>query len=305
MTVLVGISCDDGVVIGCDSAELAGRAGQYTIERQEGSVLKIELIGADAVTAYTGGTGLAQRCNGQIDATLKMLKAPFSGLVVHAGIGRIPNPIQDFLAQRFKKGEVPYDRLTPIEIGRVLAQAVIGDFETTRSTLQNAQGWGLGALFAFIHGGAPHLIEFDNVQFHPQLKGQPDPGREGKDRNWRAVSMGAGKPLADAFLAHSYRLLFGKKVPVIERAKLVIIWTIDHVCRYNDGWVGGDSHLAVLKKGEDGTWRAQHESVDETRQQMAELEEYITSFRGHQNTADKGALDLNTALDLPKDQSEK
>jgi 20S proteasome alpha/beta subunit len=78
MTVLVGILCSDGVVIGCDSAELAGRAGNYTIERQEG-VFKIELIGSDVVTAYTGATGLSQRFNEQISSTMQMLKAQFAG----------------------------------------------------------------------------------------------------------------------------------------------------------------------------------------------------------------------------------
>jgi hypothetical protein len=42
MTVIVGILCSDGVVIGSDSALAVGRVGRYTIERQEGDVFKIE-----------------------------------------------------------------------------------------------------------------------------------------------------------------------------------------------------------------------------------------------------------------------
>jgi len=305
MTVLVGIVCSDGVVIGCDSAELAGRSGQYTIERQEG-VFKTEIIGNDVITAYTGATGLAQRINERITSTLEMLKAPFAGPVVMTGIGLRADPIQQFLIDRFKKGQVPYGALKAVEVAVILAQAVINDFHRTLSAQQQqpAVGWGLGALLGFIKDNEPELIEFDPVQFHPQLKGQPDSERGDKDRNWRAVSMGAGKQLADAFLAHSYRLLFGDRVPTIERAKLVIAWTIDHVRRYNAGWVGGPTHLVVLRMV-DGKGHAQHESVDETHQQMVALEEYITAFRVQQNTADKGALDLNKALDLPKDQPEK
>jgi 20S proteasome alpha/beta subunit len=303
MTVLVGIACSDGVVIGCDSAELAGRAGHYTIERQEG-VFKIELIGSDVITAYTGATGLSQRFNDQVTSSIKLLKQKFVRTAPVPGIGYVGTPLERFLSLNVQPGQVPYDVLNPVGIGRAIAQAVIGDFQGTQSTYQNANGWGLGALFAFVKEDKPQLIEFDHVQFHPQLKGQPDPERADKDRNWRAVSMGAGKQLADAFLAHSYRLLFGDKVPTIERAKLVIVWTINHVCRYNPGWVGGATHLAVLKQV-DGIWRVQHENVEETQEQMVALEEHITSFRVTPDDAAKTAIDLDKELDLPKDEPGK
>ncbi len=276
----------------------AGRVGQYTIERQEG-VFKIEVPDVDIVTAFTGATGLSQRFNGQLLSTLKMLKTQYSGPTVLPGIGRIPDPIQDFLMQRFKKGNIPFDGLNPVEIGLVIAQSVISDFERTRSNVQNANGWGLGGLFAFVKDDTPHLIEFDPVQFHPELKGMPDPQRSNADRNWRAVSMGAGKLLADAFLAHSYRLLFGETVPTVERAKLTIIWTIDHVKRYNTGLVGGPSHLAVLERV-NGVWTAHHEDTGQSTQQMNELEKYIGQFKHTADAAEKNAVDLDAELDSAK-----
>jgi hypothetical protein len=290
--------CSDGVVIGCDSAELAGRSGQYTIERHEG-VFKIELISGEVITAYTGATGLAQRFNDQITSSLRLLKQKFVKSAPVPGIGYIGTPLERFLSLHVPPGKVPYEVLNTVDIGRAIAQAVLGDFQGTQSMYQNQNGWGLGALFAFVKDDKPELIEFDPVQFHPQLKGQPDPERNGKDRNWRAVSMGAGKQLADAFLAHSYRLLFGDTVPNIERAKLVIVWTINHVCRYIPGWVGGPTHLAVLKKV-NGAWRAQHENVDETQEQMVELERYITSFRVTPDAAAKDAADLDKELAKPQ-----
>jgi hypothetical protein len=120
------------------------------------------------------------------------------------------------------------------------------NFQRTQTTLQASNGWGLGALFAFAQADTPHLIDFDPVQFHPELKGMPDPQRGDEDRIWRGVPMGGGQQLADAFLAHAYRILFAGKVPTIDRAKLAVIWTIDHVSRYNIGLVGGKPQLAVL-----------------------------------------------------------
>ena len=88
---------------------------------------------------------------------------------------------------------------------------------------------------------------------HPELKGLPDPQPGDQDRNWRCVTWEADNRLADAFLAHAYRLLFGGKVPTVARAKLVVAWTIDHVRRYNTGWVGGKLQLAVLENV-NGAW---------------------------------------------------
>src|SRR3981189_2301666 len=110
MTVLVGIACSDGVVIGCDSAEMAGRSGQYTIERHEG-VFKIELIGSDAITAYTGATGLSQRFNDQITSSMKVLKQKFSRSAPVPGVGHMGTALERFLAVHVQPGQTPYDVL--------------------------------------------------------------------------------------------------------------------------------------------------------------------------------------------------
>ena len=177
----------------------------------------------------------------------------------------------------------------------------IDDIRKTPSVLQQQPGigWGFGALFAFVSAGEPQLIDFDTVSFHPELKGLPDPKRDGKDRIWRCVSMGAGQALADAFLAHSYRLLFGDQVPTINRAKLVVAWTIKHVVRYNPGLVGGELQLAILEK-RDGGWEARYEDPGETEQQVDALESYISKFAPQQEpdvAAKASPIDIHSELE--------
>lgn len=86
-----------------------------------------------------------------------MPRAPFAGPVVLPNVGLVGSPLQKYLAERFKKGQIPFSNLSPIEVGRMLAQAVIEDFDRTRSSLQNANRWGLGALFAFVKDDTPPL----------------------------------------------------------------------------------------------------------------------------------------------------
>jgi len=298
MTVVVGILCSDGVVIGTDSALAVGR---YTIERHEGSVFKIEIIENNIITAFTGAAGLSQRFNNLVETTIKELRQPYVQPRLPAGIGPVGSPVQLILFQKhFQIGKVPYDEIGAVEVGRIISQLTIDDFRKTPSVLQQQPtiGWGFGALFAFVCGGEPQLIDFDSVSFHPELKGFPDARRDGKDRIWRCVSMGAGQALADAFLAHSYRLLFGEEVPTINRAKLVVAWTIKHVVRYNPGLVGGELQLAILKK-RDGEWIAHHEDPGETEQQVDYLEKYISEFREKQKpevAAQTVDIDLNKEL---------
>jgi hypothetical protein len=276
MTVIVGILCSDGVVIGSDSALAVGRVGRYTIERQEGNVFKIEIVGDDVITAFTGAAGLAQRFNDQIAITIKELKEKYVQPRLPSGIGPVGTPVQLILFNKslVPSSEVPWDRIGPVEIGRIISQLTTSDFQKTPSILQQQPtiGWGFGALFAFVCRDQPHLTDFDTISFHPDLKGLPDEKRGGKDRIWRCVSMGAGQALSDAFLAHSYRLLFGEETPTIDRAKLVVAWTIKHVIKYNPGLVGGELQLAILEKRNE-KWEARYEDPGETEQQVDAVDE--------------------------------
>jgi Proteasome subunit len=315
MTVIVGISCSDGVVIGSDSTMVAGRVTTgYTIERQS-DVLKIEVIGDDIITAVTGAMGLAQRFNDQVAVTMKELRGRYQPPQQFVpGFGPVNcTPLQKMLMLlgTVPPNTVPYDVLTPVEIGRIISQATIGDFQRSQSAWQSQPniGWGLGALFAFVHADKPHLIDFDPVQFHPEMRGQPDPLRGDQDRTWRCVSWGAGQKLADPFLAQAHDLLFGKKTPTVSRAKLVIAWTIAHVSAYNVALVGGgELQLAVLEKI-NGKWSAHHADPGEAGQQVDLLEKYISEFREQQKpdvaAAQKGVIDLNKELAADKSADEK
>jgi hypothetical protein len=119
--------------------------------------------------------------------------------------------------------------------------------------------------------------------------------------------MGIGKQLADAFLAHAYRVLFGDKVPTIERARVAIVWTIDHVLRHNTSLVGGTPHLAILEKV-DGKWRARHEDTGQSMQRKKELADQIISFwekREADVAAQESKINLDEELEPAKSQPQK
>jgi hypothetical protein len=247
-----------------------------TIEHES---LKIEILRDAFITATTGAVGLAQRFREEAERFFGILQTPHVPAQLPAGfpVGMIQQtPIQQVLS-RVPAGQTPLSVLSAVDTGTLLSEIVISNFRRTASVLQANQGWGLGSLVAF-GNHEPQLLEFDSVQLHPEVKGSPDPGRG--DRVWRVASMGSGQMLADSFLAHAYRLLFGNRVPRIDRAKLAVSWALDHVIRYNTGGIGGKQQMAVLERTIDGGWRARHilDPDGELRQAVDDLEAYISGY---------------------------
>ena len=131
MTVLVGIKCKDGVVIGADSSATMGQGpGLATIEQE---IKKIHVVGDRVIVAGTGQVGLGQRFNA----------------VVHSA---------------WIQNDRPFNK-PPLEVGKLLARNAIKDFQTTG--ISPGQ---YGALVAFPSEHRAHLCEFAVNDFQPELK---------------------------------------------------------------------------------------------------------------------------------------
>lgn len=136
MTIIVGVLCKDGVVIGADSAAtFATASGQIrTIEQP---TKKVYLLCDDhVILAGTGQIGMGQR---------------FASIV------------EGFWAKKiFAKPEN-----TPTHLGSMLAEVTTKNFQATSANVKE-----YGALLAFPCHGKAHLCEFACGDFQPELKTQ-------------------------------------------------------------------------------------------------------------------------------------
>ena len=131
MTVVVGIRCTDGVVIGTDSAMILGpSAQQLTIEQPYRS--KIDVIDSHIIVAGTGQIGLGQRFAHEVEQLWK--EKSFAGKSL-------------------------------VEIGALIAKNTLGNFISTH--VPSGQ---YGALVAVPCGKRAELIEFDAATFQPEFK---------------------------------------------------------------------------------------------------------------------------------------
>lgn len=131
MTVIVGIRCSDGVVIGTDSAMTFGPSPQYpTIEQRNRE--KIHIVDNKIIVAGTGHIGLGQRFIENIEGLWE--------------------------AKAFKEE-------TAIGIGRKIAVRAVEDFASTK-----VNSGEYGALVAVPNRHSAELIEFQPYNLQPEVK---------------------------------------------------------------------------------------------------------------------------------------
>lgn len=134
MTAIVGVLCQDGVVIASDSASTFASGSGYTIEQR---AKKVRVIEDRLIVAGTGSVGLDQRfCH-------------------------IVKGLHD--AKNFN------DTADPIVLGKQMSQMGVQDFQSTQA-FKPPNGYGYGCLLAFPIGKKFHLLELEWGTFQPEYK---------------------------------------------------------------------------------------------------------------------------------------
>jgi 20S proteasome alpha/beta subunit len=140
MTILIGVLCKNGVIIGSDSVATC-ESGPNNPTMELGPVRKIEIIENKIITATTGSIGLSQR---YISILTRLTKQGIK-----------------------KKDEMKF--------ATDISHEVIADFQNTPPFSSHPyQGWGLGALLGFSIDDNFYLVEFDVTNFRPEFKNKRD-----------------------------------------------------------------------------------------------------------------------------------
>ncbi|MEK6709777.1 MAG: hypothetical protein AABZ64_04280 [Nitrospinota bacterium] len=132
MTILVGVLCEDGVVIGADSAATFQARQIKTVEQP---TQKIRIIGEQVIVATTGPVGLGQR-------------------------------FEEVVSQGLRDKVFGSSR-SPVQVAREICKRTIIDFDETAAPKGQ-----LGALVAFCHNDKHCLVEFGVQDFQPEMKNE-------------------------------------------------------------------------------------------------------------------------------------
>lgn len=135
MTILVGVKCTDGVVIGADSIATSSTGSQRVMQVPSND--KIKIFENHVICATTGSVGLAQRLH------LHVLQATKGNVFANLAVGEAAGNV----STRF-----------------------LTDCDKTRIFRSPPGGLGFGALVAAPIKDEAHLIEYDSIQFQPEFK---------------------------------------------------------------------------------------------------------------------------------------
>ena len=182
MTILVGVKCSDGVVIGADSAVTsAPLPGMLVMTETGASKIELPFDAEPVIVATTGSVGMSMR-------------------------------FFEELRDNYAKGQ-NIRRLLPnsaVKFATAVAAIATNNFRSTYSPIMQLPqiGFGLGALVGFVAENKPQVVEFDSVQFQPDFKGVKDDAT-GRWRTRPYATMGSGQTMGDPFLAEANHMIFG------------------------------------------------------------------------------------------------
>jgi len=208
MTLIVGILCENGVVMASDSAATFGASGVQTIGQQ--NVQKVRSLAHAMLFSSTGAVGISQ-------VIADSLEHGYSSGALKSQ--RSPEAAMDTIGKSIGQQLGPYLQTAN------LVRPLVGD--ASQSLCKS--------MLAMIVNKEPCLFTFD-------FNGAPE--RATPDLPF--VAMGSGQQIADPFLAYLKRLLWSDSTPSLAEGRLVATWVLEHATRTNPGGVGGPTQLAEL-----------------------------------------------------------
>lgn len=247
MTLIVGVKCSDGIVLGADSkATYATTTGQSTISQD--TVTKLHIANNRIVVGVSGPIGLGQSYSDEVDSYLvqNALQVKWKSVAV----------AKTELSQRFWKHAEPCWQRAATTAGVIGQQAAY--MQCVHSTA-----------VAFEIADEPHLITFSHQCAAEEVT---------KDLPFTAI--GSGQPQADPFLAFIRRIFWPSGLPTLTDGQIACIWTLKEVITHSPGGVGGDIQLVILSKDKN-KWKASELPRIEIENHLQALSEMEVEMRKH------------------------
>lgn len=241
MTLIIGILCQDGIVMGADGCATLGALGQRTITQTFNK--KLEIISNELILGVSGPVGLGQQFKGEITQlwTNKAL------------VGKQPHEAKEILRAALWK----YAR--PALEAAAVARGALGN-----AALDSAISH---TLLALPISGNYCLFQFDQ-QSAPEQVTEALP----------FVAIGSGEKTADPFLAFLRRVFWPDRLPPLEQGVFATVWTLEHAILTDPGGVKDPKQIVVYSKEHNQVKELRQEELKEAIETCYEAERYLADF---------------------------
>jgi Proteasome subunit len=248
MTLIIGIQCEDGIVLGADGAATLGTSLGVRTVRQ--SVKKLTKIGDSVAIGTSGPVGLGQRFGGCLERLWgdKKLsgKSPVEVMTI------LQTEFWNFAQLEFKAVQV-----TAPVLGQAALESAISSSIVIMPIAKQAR-----------------LIQF-NHQCSPELASHDLP----------FVAIGSGQPLGDMFLAFLRRIFWKEHRPRVTDGVLATVWALTQAIKTNTGGVSDPIQVMTLEKA-NGDWKVEElaaNDLSEHYQAITDAERTLGNYRVYLN----------------------
>ena len=243
MTLIVGIKCSDGIVLGADGAATLGTMGQNTIRQ---NARKLTILSHKIIVGVSGPVGLSQRINGRISDLY--------------GAGKLV-------------GQKSVDGMRTIR--EAIWPDIYGELQAA-SAAKNLIG-PVATLSALCHTviALPLDKKFALLQFDQQ--GAPEEATQ----DLPFISIGSGQTTADPFLAFIRKIFWRDALPSLETGIFSALWTLSHAIEINPGGVADPIQIMILER-DSKDFKARElaeEELQEHYEAISEAESVLRDFR--------------------------
>ncbi len=221
MTLIVGVKCKDGIVVGSDGAATYQAMGHNTILQP---TKKLTIISGRVIVGVSGAIGLGQRIIRAID-NLWTQTDPNDRHTFSTQSGSAPRKPHEAMV-KVREKLAPH-LLPELQIAAQAAQAV-----GQQAALQSAVAH---TMLAVLVQGNPCLFQFDQ-------QGAPEEATE----QLPFISIGAGQAIADPFLAFIRRIFWQPSIPNLGDGIFAVLWTLEHAIKTHPGGVADPIQMAIL-----------------------------------------------------------
>lgn len=248
MTLIIGILCQDGIVVGSDgAATYATTLGQNRTIIQPTTKLKI--VGDQVILGVSGPIGLGQSYDAEIESKVRGTQNQVTWKTIEQA--------KDSLQECFwKHAKIAWERAE-------LAAKTVGPGAALGDALHQT-------VVALPIADRPYLVQF-NEKCHP----------EEASRDLPFLSVGSGQPTADPFLAFLRRTLWRDALPSLQDGILATLWTLEYAIKATPGGIAEPIQIAVLRKENDGKWRAKilsEDTIGQDREMVKALEDELAAL---------------------------
>jgi len=261
MTLIIGIKCKDGIVMGSDGAATLRTMGQSTIIQP---TKKLEIISNSIVLGVSGPVGIGQIFKGVIKKLWENDK--FHGK-------KESYEAMEFLSESL------WEHMEPEFQKASIAKNIIGNIALDSAICLT--------LIAIPISKKLRLFQF-NQQCSP----------EEATNNLPFVSIGSGQKIADPFLAFLRKIFWpNEELPYLEDGILTVLWTLEHAIRTHPGGVSNPKQIITIKK-ENNKYKIhefQEKELEDQLEGIYEIEKYLSEYPSKL----KGDIDTKGEIPTP------